>query len=75
MKTLYERLTDDSRAKISEASNRWPSTMAILKNSLQLHYAWSEMTMNDALSLHDALEPEKPFELVRFTNFFEPITK
>ena len=71
MKTLYQRLSEDSRLKIKEASDKWPTSMAILKNVLQREYAWSEMKMTDVMSLHDALEPTKPFDLARFYNFFD----
>lgn len=71
MKTLYERLSEENRLKIKEASEKWPTSMAILKQSLQLNYAWSEIKMTDAMSLHDAIEPEKAFDLNRFIAFFD----
>ena len=71
MKTLYERLSEENRQKIEDASKKWPTTMLILVTFLRQNYSWNLMRIDDAMSLHDAIEPSSVFDLSRFINFFD----
>lgn len=71
MKTLYERLSEENRQKIQEASKKFPFTIGYLIDSLNSNIAWSEMKISDVISLHDAIEQKYPFDLNRFINLFD----
>ena len=71
MRTLYERLSEENRQKIQEASKKFPFTIGYLIDSLNSNIAWSEMKISDVISLHDAIEQKNLFDLNRFINFFD----
>ena len=71
MKTLYERLSEENRAKIEDEARTIPTTMVLLKYFLQTHYSWNLMCISDAMALHSALEPIKAFDLSTFIAFFD----
>lgn len=70
MKTLYERLSEESRTKIEDQSKEYPTTMLILKQFLCLSYNWGLMEIHNAMALNSALTT-KAFDLDTFINFFD----
>ena len=71
MKTLYERLSDENKAKIEEALKLYPTTVNLFTTSLKNEVAWTEMKFSDVISLYDMIETKKPFDFSTFINFFE----
>jgi len=71
MKTLWKRLSEENRQKIENEAKNLPTSMLILKQFLQLNYSWNLMCISDAMALHSAIEPIKPFDLSTFIAFFD----
>ncbi len=71
MKTLYERLSEENKAKIENEAKELPTSMLILVTFLRQNYAWNLMDISNAMALHSALEPSKGFNLSTFINFFD----
>lgn len=70
MKTLYQRLSEENKDKLKNASKDFPTTIMLLEQFMQLNYSWSKMPIGDAMSLHNTLSP-KAFDLSTFINFFD----
>ena len=71
MKNLYQRLSEENKDKLKNASKDFPTTIMLLEQFMQLNYFWSKIPIGDAMALHSALEPIKAFDLSTFINFFD----
>lgn len=69
MKTLYQRLSEDNKAKLKEASKEFPTTVMLLIQYMKLNFTWSGFPIGDAMSLYGILST-KPFDLSTFIAFF-----
>lgn len=71
MKNLYQKLSEENQAKISENGLYFPTTTNLLLDVLFSEISWSRINLADALCLWFIFEPVKPFDFDEFTNFFE----
>lgn len=70
MKTLYNQLGKDNKAKLNKGLSNYPATLQALKIVLDNLFYPTELKITDASTLHDAIYPNKLFDLNKLYNLF-----
>jgi len=71
MKNLYEKLSKENKAKISEQLNGYPALNKKYTKALKEKEFAGELILSDAFSIFSLLYSFRPFDIVTFYELFE----
>jgi len=72
MKTLFERLSEESRVKLETEAMLYPSTMIPIINQLNTMYYWAGLPIETCMRIHD-VTCGGGFDLSEFINLFDEL--
>ena len=71
MESLWERLTDVQRAKLTEQMNKYPTLYKSMVMELKENRAWSDLTISTAYNLIADLVTEQTYFINDISKIFE----